>query len=293
LNHLECEKNASLLTIETYWYDLHKFDDYLVNRLGNRFLPGDVTRDHIRDYLKWLSEVGHQKPNGPSARARALAAIRSFFKYAHRAGLLRDNPAADIPLPKISMGEVRALSHEECDRFLRMVATNPSQFRKVRDKAMIVTFLLTGARLREIVHLDKGDIDLHQSTIRLHRKGGEVNILPLADSAKLELKVYLKQRRRRCRTRALFISCRNRRISRGAVWYLVKKYLKKSRVKTRGMGPHALRHTFATLLLNQGENLRVIQSLMNHKSLATTARYLHSRSQELVKAVNGLKLLGG
>jgi site-specific recombinase XerD len=64
-------------------------------------------------------------------------------------------------------------------------------------------------------------------------------------------------------------------------------------IKTRGMGPHALRHTFATLLLNQGENLRVIQSLMNHKSLATTARYLHSRSQELVTAVNGLKLLGG
>ena len=121
------------------------------------------------------------------------------------------------------MAEVRALSHDECERLLRIVATNPSHFRKVRDRAMIVTFLLTGARLREIVHLDKGDIDLHQSTIRLHHKGGEVNILPLADSAKVELKAYLKQRRRRNRTRALFISCRNRRISRGAVWNLVKK----------------------------------------------------------------------
>ena len=275
LNHLETEKNASLTTIESYRYDLHKFDDYLVKRLGNRFLPGDVTRDHIRDYLMWLSEVGHQRPNGPSARARALAAIRSFFKYAHRAGLLRDNPAEDIPLPKIRMGEVRALSQEECDRLLRIIATNPSPFRKIRDRAMIVTFLLTGARLRELVHLDKGDIDLRQATIRLHRKGGEVNILPLADSAKMDLKAYLKQRRRRSRTRALFISCRNRRISPGTVWYLVKKYLKKSRIKTHGMGPHALRHTFATLLLNQGENLRVFQSL------ATTARYLHSRSQEV------------
>ena len=145
---------------------------------------------------------------------------------------------------------------------------------------MIVTFLLTGARLREIVKLDKGDIDIHQGTIKLHRKGGEVNILPLANAAKVELKAYLKQRRRRNRTRALFISCRNRRISRGTVWYLVKNYLKKSRIKTHGMGPHALRHTFATLLLSQGENLRVIQSLMNHKSLATTARYLHSRSEK-------------
>jgi integrase len=160
----------------------------------------------------WLSEVGHQRPNGPSARARALAAIRSFFKYAHRAGLLRDDPAADLPLPKIRIGEVRALSRDECGRLLRVVGANPSPFRKVRDIAMIVTFLLTGARLREIVRLDRGDIDLHESTIRLHRKGGEVNILPLAESAKMELKTYLKQRRRRNRTRALFISCRNRRI---------------------------------------------------------------------------------
>ena len=105
LKHLDAEKNASLSTIESYRYDLTKFDDYLVRRLGRRFLPGDVSRDHVRDYLMWLSEVGHQKPNGPSARARALAAIRSFFKYAHRAGLLRDNPAADIPLPKVRTGE--------------------------------------------------------------------------------------------------------------------------------------------------------------------------------------------
>jgi site-specific recombinase XerD len=293
LKHLDAEKDASATTIQTYRYDLRKFDLYLAKRLGNRFLPGDVSRDHIRNYLIWLSEVGHQKPNGPSARARALAAIRSFFKYAHRAGLLRDNPTTDISLPKIRMGEIRALSHDECGRLLRVIETNRSPFRKLRDRAIVVTFLLTGARLREIVQLDKGDIDLHQSTIRLHRKGGEVNVLPLADSAKMELKAYLKQRRRRSRTRALFISCRNHRISRGTVWYLVKKYLKKSRIKTHGMGPHALRHTFATLLLNQGENLRVIQSLMNHKSLATTARYLHSRSQELVKAVNSLKLLGG
>ena len=155
LKHLEAEKNASETTIESYQYDLHKFDAYLVKRLGNKFLPGDVSRDHIRDYLMWLAEVGHQKPNGPSARARALAAIRSFFKYAHRAGLLRDNPAADIALPKIRMGEIRALSQDECGRLLRVIETNRSPFRKLRDRAIVGTFLLTGARLREIVQLDK------------------------------------------------------------------------------------------------------------------------------------------
>src|SRR5437867_6154629 len=238
LKHLEAEKNASRSTIDSYQYDLNKFDDYVAHRLGNRFLPGDISRDHIREYLMWLSEVGHQKPNGPLARARALAAIRSFFKYAHRAGLLRDNPAADIVLPRIRMSEVRALSQDECGRLLRVVETNRSPFRKLRDKAIVVTFLLTGARLREIVQLDKADIDLHQSTIRLHRKGGDINILPLADSAKTELKAYLKQRRKRSRARARFISCRNRRISRGAVWYLVKECLKESLLKSPGLGRH-------------------------------------------------------
>lgn len=291
LKHLVAEKNASPATIKSYGEDLQKFRSFLVQHLGPRFLPGDVTREHVRDYLIWLAEVGHKRPNGPSTRARTLAAIRSFFKYAHRAGLLRDNPAADIPLPRIRPGEVRALSQEECSRLLRAVEANPSPFRRVRDRAFITTFLLTGARLRETVQLDRGDIDLRQGTIRLHRKGGEVHVLPLADSAIEALKAYLKQRRGRPRTRALFVSCWNRRISRGTVWYLVKGYLKKARIKARGIGPHALRHTFATLLLNGGQNLRVIQILMNHKSLATTARYLHARSQELVSAVNGLRLL--
>ena len=130
LKHLEAEKNASETTIESYQYDLHKFDAYLVKRLGNRFLPGDVSRDHIRDYLLWFSEVGHQKPNGPSARGRVLAAIRSFFKYAHRARLLRDNPAADIP--KIRMGEIRALSQDECGRLLRVVETKSQSLSKAQ-----------------------------------------------------------------------------------------------------------------------------------------------------------------
>src|SRR5262249_60920566 len=80
LKHLEAEKNASETTIESYQYGLHKFYAYLVKRLGNRFLPGDVSRDHIRDYLMWLAEVGHQKPNGPSARAAGLSAVTAVFK---------------------------------------------------------------------------------------------------------------------------------------------------------------------------------------------------------------------
>jgi site-specific recombinase XerD len=118
------------------------------------------------------------------------------------------------------MGEIRALSQDECGRILKVVETNRSPFRKLRDRTIIVTFLLTGARLREIVQLDKAEIDLHQSTIRLHRKGRDINILPLADSAKIELKAYLKQRRKRSRAgHYLYLAgIEESRVARSGIW---------------------------------------------------------------------------
>ena len=141
-------------------------------------LPGDVTHDHLRDYLCGISEVGYQKPNGPSARARTLAAIRSFFKYAHRAGLLRDNPAADIPLPKIRwVKSARCLTRSVIVSADSRIESKP--FSKSQRQGNNCYISLNRRGFREIVDLDKGDIDLRQATIRLHRKGGEVNILPL------------------------------------------------------------------------------------------------------------------
>ena len=81
LKHLQAERNATAATLESYRYDLSKFDGYLVKRLGTRFLPGDVSHEHIRNYLMWLADVGHKRPNGAASRARALAAVRSFFRY--------------------------------------------------------------------------------------------------------------------------------------------------------------------------------------------------------------------
>ena len=241
----------------------------------------------------WLSEVGHQKPNGPLARARALAAIRSFFKYAHRAGLLRDNPAVDIALPKIRMAEIHALSQDECGRLLRVVETNRSPFRKIRDRAIIVTFLLTGARLREIVQLDKADIDLHQSTVRLHRKGGDINILPLADSAKTELKAYLKQRRKRSRARALFISCRNRRISRGAVWKSGEEIFQEMPTKnawhgTTRFAAYLCDTTFRPRRKSQGQSYEP-QKSGNDSTVFAFAKPRAGKSRERSEAVGRLK----
>jgi len=136
--------------------------------------------------MVWLVQVGHRAPNGPSARSRKLAAIRSFFRYSHHEGLLRNNPTDDISLPKNNSGEMRSLSEDECKRLLHAVASNPSPFRGIRDRALLTSFLLTGARLGDLVQLDIGDIDLRQGTIRLLGKGGETHMLPLADLAEVK-----------------------------------------------------------------------------------------------------------
>lgn len=138
--------------------------------------------------------------------------------------------------------------------------------------------------------LDVRDIHFKQKTVKLFRKGGEEHIMPLSDELIGTLRGYMKVRRKRTHGKALFVSRKNRRISPGTVWYLVRRYCQKVKIRKDRMGPHMLRHTFATTLLTNGENLRSIQALMNHKSLSTTSRYLHTQDGELVEAVNKISL---
>ncbi len=122
------------------------------------------------------------------------------------------------------------------------------------------------------------------------RKGGENQSLPINEEVIGHLKSYLKLRRKRSHCRAFFVSIRGKRLDRSSVWQMVNRYSKKARIAKRGIGPHTLRHSFASALLAKGQNLKTIQVLMNHKNLATTARYLHARDQELVDAVATIKL---
>ena len=290
LYYLRSEKNASPATIKGYAEDLQKFIMFQEERHGKHILPGDVTRDTVREFLNFLGETGFRGKNSPASRARKLSTLRSFFRFAYQEGLTRDNPAAEISIPRLREKEPAFLSQEEYKCLLGSTRKCRSSFQASRDHAVISLFLATGARLSELVGLDVGDIDFKQGTIKLLRKGGDEQILPLSDELISSLREYMGLRRKRSRTRALFISGRNRRIAHSTVWYLVRKHSERARIRKDRMGPHVLRHTFATTLLANGENLRTIQALMNHKSLATTSRYLHTQDGELVKAVNKISL---
>ena len=291
LDYLKSEKNFSPATVKAYKADLHKFVQFVQKRNVRYVLPGDVTREMIREFLSFLGETGFRGKNCASSRARKLATIRSFFRFAHQEGLVRDNPAAEISIPQSREKEPSFLSEEEYRRLLKTTLKCKNAFRAKRDHAILSLFLATGARLSELVALNIGDINLKGKSVKLLRKGGEEQRVPLSDELIASLLGYLCLRRRRARTRAFFISSRNRRIEHSTVWHLVKRHSREARIWKRRLGPHLLRHTFATTLLSNGENLRNIQVLMNHKSLATTARYLHTRDIELVKAVNNIHLL--
>ena len=291
LDYLKKEKNASPATVTGYGKDLQKFIGFLEERYGKRFLPGDVTKEMIREYLNFLGETGFRYKNSPASRGKRLSTIRSFFRFAYQEGLIRDNPAAEIAVRRTCQKEPAFLTEDEYKRLLRVSQSSSDDFQAKRDYAMISLFLGTGARLSELVGINMRDLDFKQKTVRLLRKGGDWQTLPLSDELIVRLKAYIRVRREKVRgSKALFISTQNKRIHNGTVWYLVRGYCRKARIRKDRLGPHLLRHTFATTLLGKGENLRNIQALMNHKSLATTARYLHTQDVELVKAVNKISL---
>jgi len=253
-------------------------------------LPGDVAPEMIQDFMEFLGNTGYRKKNGASSRAKRLVTIRTFFRYLYREGLLRRDPAENIKGPKVTCAEPHYLQKKEYRALIKGATGHSNPFLVLRDQALLATFLGTGARVSELIHTDLGDLDLRAKRIRLHRKGGDIQTLPLSDEIISYLRLYLKLRRSRTHTRAVFVSIRGLRLTQQAVGSIVDRCAASARLPRAKISPHTLRHSFATTLLSNGENLQTIRVLMNHKSLSTTARYLHTQDEQLSAAVNGISL---
>jgi len=290
LAYLEKERNATQATLKAYADDMAKFISFMESRHEKGMLPGDVTDSMIREFLTFLAEKGFKRKNSASSRGRRLSTIRSFFKFAYREGLVRSDPASLISTSRGRGTEPSFLTVDEYKRLLQVIEKRKSDLFGTRDYCIVSMILSTGVRVSELTDVDEGDLSLKNKTLKLHRKGGEQQTLPLSEKLSASLRKYLRIRRRRTRTRALSISTHNTRMSTSAVWKMVKSYCRKARISKGRIGPHTLRHTFATTLLANGENLRTIQALMNHKNIATTSRYLHSHNTELANAVNRISL---
>lgn len=263
LKHLEVERGASEHTLRAYRKDLEMFMQSLPE--------GDVLPEasDVRSFLASEVSSGHAK----STASRRLAAVRSFFKYLHREGVVKKNPAKLVTSPKLPRTLPRFLSIDEA--FELMDKPEPIGFEAARDKAILELAYSSGLRVSELVGLDVGDLDAKQAMVRVRGKGKKERMVPVGSKALEAVKSYMVERMLKgVSEKALFLSIRGGRLSDRSVRRMVRKYSNMMAMSGK-VTPHTLRHTFATHLLHGGADLRAIQEMLGHASLSTTQKYTH------------------
>jgi integrase/recombinase XerC len=286
LAYIGTERGLTIKTVDAYRHDLTKFSEFAEKEMGESWQWGDVDQYTIKAYLQSLADRG----NVAISRGRKLATLKSFFKYLTTEGKVKEAPTATIKMPKVQQKEPSYLTEQEYRRLLRTVQKNATKYFKSRDMAIVTMLLGMGLRLSELVELDVGNINFDDGTIKVTRKGNHERILPANDEVMITISRYLKTREDVIAQQPLFLSKRNQRIDSGSVWHLVKKYLKQAQIEKDKLSPHTLRHTFATMLLKQGENILTIKELLSHKNLRTTERYLHINGEDLKNAIKRIDL---
>jgi len=233
--------------------------------------------DHImiRRYLALL-----HKECRKSSIGRKLAALRAFFTYLVREGVVARNPAELVATPK---REKKVPFHLSIDEVTALVeAPREGELLSLRDRAILETLYSCGIRVSELTGLDIGGIDLEEGLARVLGKGGKERIVPLGSKARSALAEYLAARNQTAVADPLFINARGGRLTRRSVARIVDKYI--LRIATmKKVSPHTLRHTFATHLLEGGADLRAIQELLGHSSLSTTQKYTHVSIDRLME----------
>lgn len=269
LDYLRHERNASSHTISAYRIDLTQLADYLdARKIRLRQVDNLLLRGFFLDL--------HSKSLSKTSSARKLAAIRSFFQFCLKRRILDDNPAKVVARPKLDKHVPGFLSEDEMGAFLDL----PDENEKLgpRDRAILELFYATGIRVSELVGTDLPDLSLSERMIRVRGKGKKERIVPFGRKAADSLVAYMPTRTallgRRWEEPALFLNYQGTRITSRSIERLVAKYIRRTSVRRR-ISPHSLRHSFASHLLGRGADLRVIQELLGHESLATTQKYTH------------------
>lgn len=288
LKFLKIEKNVSPHTLKAYASDLKEFHGFLL--ISNSTSAGaaqiDVRKiDHlmIRAFLSHL----YQKRKKKSSLARKLAALRSFFRFLVNEKIIAMNPAEIISTPRQEKPLPTFLPVDEIFSLLEAVPAN--SLWGARDRAILEVLYSSGLRVSELVGLNDEDVDFSLEILKVVGKGRKERIVPIGEKALQALKIYLPKRDQllsslpqRFFPKPLFINKWGRRLTARSVARLLQKYLKKCGLM-RKVSPHALRHSFATHLLDAGADLRAIQEMLGHVSLSTTQRYTHVSLDRLME----------
>jgi integrase/recombinase XerC len=296
---LRLNRNASAHTVEAYVGDIAQFSTFCARHLDKReddLDPGDLTLSVIRAYLADLHRHGQAR----TSVARKLSALRTFTRFLRREGWIDTDPVALTVAPRRERKIPAHLSMDEMSRLLEMPDSQQPLGR--RDRAILELFYASGLRLSELVGLDVEDVDLGGRMVRVMGKGAKERLVPFNGPTQAALRAWypdrlllrqsvaaeppptrLRARGRRVDARdPLFVNFRGARLTGRSVQRLVARYV--TACSTRfGISPHALRHSFATHLLERGADLRAIQELLGHVQLSTTQRYTHVNAAQLIE----------
>jgi len=289
LEHLRYERNVSAHTLRNYASDLEQFVDHLAPadpKSGARKFPELKNVDHLT-IREWLAKL-HSTQKKKASIARKLAALRTFFQFLVREGLLESNPAKLVSTPRQEKKLPKHLSIEEAIKFIETPDIDTDLGK--RDRAMLELMYATGVRVAELTTLNLADIDFRNQLIRVTGKRRKQRIVPFGDPAANSIREYLKVRDKFLFTapisarddEALFLNYQGTRITTRSVGRMVEKYIKICAGVHR-ISPHALRHSFATHLLDSGADLRDIQELLGHARLSTTQVYTHVSMEKLIE----------
>lgn len=279
--YLESEKNMAEKTLTAYNSDWMNFINFLEQDLKINLETLDVTAiDHslVRKYLAYLSQKGLSR----NTTARKLAALKSFFRYLMKKEIIATNVLESVKTPKIPKMLPRYLEVEEMNQVLEQPGLDNEV--QIRDRAILELLYGTGIRVSELVQLNLDGIDLSYGYIRVWGKGGRERLVPIGRLAVEALERYLEKSRplwnkpvegtRGAGAEPLFLNQRGGRLSDRSVRTLTRKYCQQAGSKET-LSPHGFRHSFATHLLDNGADLRVVQELLGHKKISSTQVYTH------------------
>ena len=274
LEFLQNDKRLSDNTLQSYRRDILQYDDYLMH---NKINYTKVTKEEVKEYL----EVLHNMNKKTSTISRNLASIRSFYQFLLKNKKIKADPTEGIQSPKIEKKAPSVLSSKEIELLLNQ--PNNAELKGIRDKAMLEFAYATGMRVTEIISLDLYDVDLKEGYVSC-KMGNKKRVVPLGSLSLKALKEYVDNVRpiliKDEKDRALFVNINGKRLTRQGFWKIVKYYKEQAHI-TKEITPHVLRHSFATHLLQNGADLKAIQSMLGHSDISSTQVYMQFQEGNL------------
>lgn len=270
LSYLEVEANYSKNTINSYENDLNKFEEYYKNKDLLK-----ITSKDIEKYIQTLSDLA------PTTVSHNISSLKTFYSYFLKQVRISNNPTDGIKSPKLGIHLPTYLTIDEVNKLLDIEVTDAFSS---RNKAILELMYATGLRISEVISLEFKNIDYDECIIRVMGKGSKERIVPVNDYAIKYLKEYIDNYRpelvKNDINNYIFLNNHGRMLTRQGIFKMIKNYAALKNIK-KTIGPHTLRHTFATHLLENGADLRVIQELLGHSDISTTQIYTHLTKEAL------------